>query len=271
MSGGFGLEGAVTGLADDGCRGQGGGGNPDGAAARAGCGDQVAVAPGCAAGAVGGVVFVVAPQGDRGFQRENLIGVAGGGFGGEGCGRPAGLVVVLDSDAELFGVGLVLAVVVAALAAGVLDAACRGQGVDGFVEHGGQNRLGASAEPFVADHDFGALFACDVPPAGGVVAEAGLFAFGAAGDDDDDPGDFRVAAADLQPDVFQDLEYPAGRLPVAVGRPSSGLGPVARAGVLPPGADRASGAGAVQAVVAAAAVGVGEGVVGFGEFPELAR
>src|SRR5215471_15692213 len=129
MSGGFGLEGAVTGLAGDRCRGQGGGGDADGAAARAPGGDQVAGTPGGAVGAVGGVVFVVPPQGDRGFQRENLIGVAGGGLGGQGGGRPAGLVVVLDGDAELFGEGFEFAVVVAALAADVLDAAYGGQGV----------------------------------------------------------------------------------------------------------------------------------------------
>src|SRR5215469_9144538 len=244
MSGGFGLEGAVAGLAGDGCCGQGGGGDADGAAARAGGGDQVAVAPGRAGGAARGVVFVVPPQGDRGFQRENLIGVAGGGLGGEGGGRPAGLVVVLDGDAELFGVGFEFAVVVAALAAGVVDAACGGQGVGGFVEHGGQDGVGAAAEPFAADHDFGALFACDVPPAGGVVAQAGLFAFGAAGDDDDDLGDFGVAAADLQPDVLQDLEDSAGCLrAIVAGRPVSGAGAGAGAGVPAPRIASAGGLG----------------------------
>ena len=51
-----------------------------------------------------------------------------------------------------------------------------------------------------------------------MVAPAGVLAVGAAGDDDDDRGDFGVPAADFQPGVFQDLEDPAGRLgAVAVG------------------------------------------------------
>src|SRR5580704_12534896 len=81
---------------------------------------------------------------------------------------------------------------------------------------------GGAAQPFAADHDFGVLLSGDVPPAGGVMAEPGLLAFGSAGDDDDGRGDFRVPAADLQPDVFQDLEQAAG-----------GLGAVAAAGPVP--------------------------------------
>src|SRR5215467_4354476 len=146
MSGGFGLERAVTGLAGDGRCGQGGGGDADGPAARAGGGDQVAGAPGRAGGAARGGVFVVPPQGDRGLQGGDLSGVAGGGVVGEGGGGPAGFGVVLDADAELFGLELEFAVVVAALAAGVLDAACLRQGVGGFVEQGSQHSAGAAAQ-----------------------------------------------------------------------------------------------------------------------------
>ena len=45
---------------------------------------------------------------------------------------------MLDGQAELFGVGLEVLVVVSALAAGVLDAAFVGQGVGGFVQEGAE-------------------------------------------------------------------------------------------------------------------------------------
>ena len=111
---------------------------------------------------------------------------------------------MLDGDAEFFGVGLEVLVVVAALAAGVLDAAGGGQGVRGFVQQGAEDGGGAAFEPFAADHDFGAVFEADAPALRGVVAPAGLLAVGAAGDDDDDGRDLGLAGADGLPGGFQD-------------------------------------------------------------------
>ena len=163
-------------------------------------------------------------------------------------------------------------VVVAALAGGVLDAAGVGQGVGGFVQESAEDLSRAAAQSFAADHDLGALFACDVPAAGGVVTEPGLLAVGSAGDDDDGRGYFRVPAADFQPGVFQDLQDPAGGLRAVAVR-GAVAGRVFRLPELVYPDDRTArgartGAGAVEPVVAAAPVGVGEGVVGFGDLPE---
>ena len=49
-------------------------------------------------------------------------------------GGPAVALVVLDGQAEFFGVNLELLVVVAALAGGVLDAASMGEGMGGLVQ-----------------------------------------------------------------------------------------------------------------------------------------
>ena len=85
----------------------------------------------------------------RGVGVFGVVGDLGGG--------PAVALVVLDGEAEFFGVGLEVLVVVAALAGGVLDAACVGQGVGGFVQDDGQDLGGGEAERFAADHDFGAF------------------------------------------------------------------------------------------------------------------
>ena len=65
-------------------------------------------------------------------------------------------------------------VVVAALAAGVLDAACGGQGVRGFVQQGAEDAGGVAAQPFAADHDFGAVVDADVPALRGRDGPSGL-------------------------------------------------------------------------------------------------
>ena len=70
-----------------------------------------------------GVVLVVPPQGERGLENGELGGVAVSGRVGEGGDGPADAGVVAGGDAEFFGVGLEVLVVVAALAAGVLDSA----------------------------------------------------------------------------------------------------------------------------------------------------
>ena len=173
-------------------------------------------------------------------------------------------VVVPGGQAELLGEGLEVLVVVAALAGGVLDAAGVGQGVGGLVQQGAQDLIRGAAQSFAADHDLGVLLAVDVPPAGGVVAPAGMLAVGAAGDDDDGRGDVRVPAADLQPDIFQHLQDRAGSLESAAVR-GPGTGPGVP-GLIVVG--EGGPAGAVEPVVAAAPVRVGEGVVGFGDLPE---
>src|SRR5262249_52370021 len=101
-----------------------------GAPARAGRRDQVGVAPGGGAG--GGLA--VPPQRHGLGQVAELAGVGDLGDSGNGAGGPAVALVVLDDQAEFFGVGLEVLVVVAALAGGVLDAAGVGQGVGGFVQ-----------------------------------------------------------------------------------------------------------------------------------------
>ena len=86
------------------------------------------------------------PQGHGLGQGVELAGVGGVGGGGDRAGGPADAVVVLDGQAEFFGVGLEVLVVVAALAGGVLDAAGVGQGVGGFVQEGGREpRAGCGA------------------------------------------------------------------------------------------------------------------------------
>src|SRR5690348_7279963 len=79
-----------------------------------------------------------------------------------------------------------------------------------FMQESSEDLACGAAQSFAADHDLGELLACDVPPAGGVVAPAGVLAVGAAGDDDHDRGDFGVPAADFEPDVFQDFQDRAG-------------------------------------------------------------
>src|SRR6266545_1119837 len=61
--------------------------------------------------------------------------------------------MVGDLDAQLLGQRLVLGVVVAALAGGVLEVAGGGQAVAGFVEHGGQYVAGAAAQALAAASD----------------------------------------------------------------------------------------------------------------------
>src|SRR5262249_45614019 len=152
----------------------------------------------------------VPPHGHGLAQVAELTRVGELGRTGDLGGGPAEPVVMLDGQTEFFSVGLEVPVVVAPLPGGVLNAALVGQGVSSFVQEGAENLVRGAAQPFAADHDLGVLLAGDVPPAGSVVAQPGLFSFGAAGDDDDGRRDFRVPAADLQPDIFQHLQQAAG-------------------------------------------------------------
>src|SRR6185369_7964008 len=115
-------------------------------------------------GAGGGLA--VPPQGHGLGQVGELAGVGDLGDIGDGGGGPAVGLVVPSGQAELLGAGLVLLVVVAALAGGVLDVPGVGQGVGGFVQQRAEDVLGGAAQSFTADHDFGVLLAVDVPPAG---------------------------------------------------------------------------------------------------------
>jgi hypothetical protein len=100
--------------------------------------------------------------------------------------------------------------VVAATAAGVLDAAGLGDAVGGLVQQRPQDLGGAALEAFAADQDLVAVGACDLPAVGGEVAPVEPLAFAAGGDHQDGVGDVGVAGADGAPGVFQAGEQQAG-------------------------------------------------------------
>ena len=122
------------------------------------------------------------------------------------------LSVVPGGQAELLGEGLVVLVVVAALAGGVLDAAGVGQGVGGLVQQRAEDlfRVRRSPSPLMMTSAYCCPLTFHRP--GAWVAPAGVLAVGAAGDDDDGRGDVRVPAADFQPGLFEDLQDRAGGL-----------------------------------------------------------
>jgi hypothetical protein len=144
---------------------------------------------------------------------------------------------VVDGQAEFFGQRLVLLVVVAVLAAGVLDAAGGGQGVGGFVQQGAQDGTRVAAQPLAADEDFGqGAGVMYVPPPRGEVAPCGDPAAGPAGDDDDRGRDLGMPGADGLPAAFQGGNDRADRLGPLAGEADAGpvrLGgqPVLRAAV----------------------------------------
>ena len=109
-------------------------------------------------------------------------------------------------DAEFFGEDLVFGVVVAALAGGVFDAACGGQGVGGLVQQGAEDVAGGAAQSFAADHDFGALPGPMCQRPGAWWPQTGCLRSVPLSDDDDHGGDFAVPGADRRPDVFQDAD-----------------------------------------------------------------
>ena len=150
-------------------------------------------------------MFGAPPQSHGDPEPDQPPGVDAGGGVGDGGQRPADPLVVVDGQAEFFGQSLVLLVVVAVLAAGVLDAAGGGQGVGGFVQQGAQDGARVAAQPFAADEDFGQGAAgIDGPPPRGEVAPFGDPAAGPARDDDDRGRDLGMPVADGLPVVFQD-------------------------------------------------------------------
>ena len=94
---------------------------------------------------------------------------------GESGQRPSDRRVPLDVESDFLGDALVARVVVAPLAAGVLDAADRRDRVSALVQEGRQDVAWAALQAFAADQDLvdvGALFgACELPALGREVAE----------------------------------------------------------------------------------------------------
>lgn len=156
------------------------------------------------------------PERHRLGEGGDLDGVAAGGGLRDGGDGPANPLIVFDGDAEFFGAGLVLLVVVAALAAGVLDAPVGGQGVRGLVQQRAQDAGRVAGETFAADHDFGAVGACGVPALRGMVAVSALAAVTAGRDDDDHGRYLRMVAADRSPGVLENASSgrPIGMNPV---------------------------------------------------------
>jgi hypothetical protein len=158
--------------AEDRCLRERGLGDPDAAAAAAAGGQQVA-----RAGAGADAVLLAAPQHQRRGEVLELARVAGRGVLGDGGGGPADRLDAGDLQAEFVGEGGVAAVVVAALAAGVLDAPGLGEAVGGLVQQGAEHVDRAALEAFAADQDLVAVSAIDVPAVGGEVAQVEPLAF----------------------------------------------------------------------------------------------
>ena len=178
-------------------------------------------------------------------------------------------VVVLDGQAEFFGAGLEVLVVVAALAGGVLDAAGVGQGVGGFVQEGAEDLAGVRRSPSplimisvrcspATFHRPGAWWpsrAC-LPsvPLAMMMTAGGISGCQRRISSQMSSRTFRIRLAACEPLLCAD-PFPA-RVPLpGLVYPDHGLyAEVVR--------------GAVEPVVAASPVRVGEGVVGFGDLPE---
>jgi hypothetical protein len=186
--------------------GQGGLGDPDAAAAATCGGEQVA-----GAGAGANAVLLAAPKDQRGGEFFELVGVGVGGVLGDGGGGPADRLDAGHLQAELVGEGGVAAVVVATLAAGVLDVSGLGEAVGGLVQQGAEHIDRAALEAFAADQDLVAVGAVDLPAVGGEVAQIQTLALGAGGDDQHRLGHLRVAATDALPGVLQGRDQQAGR------------------------------------------------------------
>lgn len=103
------LELAIAPGADDGCGGEGGGGDADQPSARAASDEQIG-GP-AARSAVTGLLFGVPPERHRLGEGGDLDGVAAGGGLRDGGDGPVNPLIVFDGDAEFFGAGLVLLVV----------------------------------------------------------------------------------------------------------------------------------------------------------------
>jgi hypothetical protein len=156
--------------------------------------------------------FGVAPQPQRGVQAGELRRVAAGELVGEAGLGPAGLGVDLDLQAEFAGQGSEAAVVPAALAAGVLDAAGVGQAMGGLVQQGGQHRPGAALEALTGDQHLGTVGVGHLPARGGEVppleqATAGL---AASPQDDHHLGHVGMVSADRGPCALQRGDHGAG-------------------------------------------------------------
>jgi hypothetical protein len=93
--------------------------------------------------------------------------------------------------------------VVAALAAGVLDASGVGEAVGGLVQQRPQHFGGAAGEAFGADQNFMVAGAVDLPAPGGEVAQGQALGIAAGGDDHHRLRDVGVVGADGGPGAFE--------------------------------------------------------------------
>src|SRR6266536_3552647 len=103
-------------------------------------------------------------------------GVDGGRLGGDGGGGPASSAGPLHGQAQVAGEGGVAAIVVAALAAGVLDAAGGGQAVGGLVQQCAQDLDRAGGQALPTHEQLGPLSGGHRPASLGEVAELQLTA-----------------------------------------------------------------------------------------------
>src|SRR6266536_2905643 len=151
-----------------------------------------------------GVVEVCEAVGGQGLVEDlNSIGVVAGGQVRNRRDRPADARILLDGDAELGGDVAEPRVVVAALAAGVLDPAHRGDAVRGFVQQRAQQRHGSSAEAFAADEQLGQPVGADGPFLVVEVSEGRVAGFaGAVAQGEHDVRDLGVLVLDRGPGGF---------------------------------------------------------------------
>ena len=199
-----------------------------------------------------------------------LAGVGELGGVGDGGGGPAVAVVVLDGQAEFFGEGLEVLVVVAALAGGVLDAAGVGQGVGGFVQEGAEDLAGVRRSPspliMISVRCSPATFQRPGAwwPQRGCLPSVPLAMMMTTG-----------GISGCQRRISSQMSSRTFRIRLAAWEPLPCADPFRRVSGCRNWCSRTMRrrclwcrCGAVEPVVAAAPVGVGEGVVGFGDLPE---
>src|SRR5574341_419171 len=153
-----------------------------------------------------------APQHQRAVELLDLAGVPRACRGWDAGAGPAERGSLGDVQADLAGEGLVPAVVIPALAAGVDDPAGECDAVSRLVEQGTEDVEGATLKALAADQDLGAVAAGDLPTAGGEVAELadGPAPVATGGDDEHGRRHVLVAVADRGPDRLQGGDQAAG-------------------------------------------------------------
>jgi hypothetical protein len=154
--------------------------------------------------------LLAAPQHQPRLQLGHHRGVGGGGDLGQGGHRPADPAGLGHLQTQLAGQGGIAAVVVAAAAAGVLDAPGVGQPMGGLVQQRGHDLTGPPGQALPADQDLRVLAAGVLPAPGGEVAPLQAAAAAAGGDHQHGLGDLGMAGADGRPGVLQGSHQGAG-------------------------------------------------------------